>query len=285
MDIDINNIAQKISSEGYTTIPNVFDQNTIENELYFLNHKFIKGEQSQFPVFLKQILTKAIKFDFKKIKHSFDLKKISQNLNLKGISDQVLQSKSELHMIDSYYSERSNEDIITWHNDIGISEKNIDTDKGRKSFYEASEATIRGKKTSVSPRGLKFFIYLTNVESENGALAIIPSSNQIVKTVTTLILEKKIPLSPFWNLKDLRNLIENKNMKNLISERLDHKKVDAFLSQTEFINGKSKNTQVFDIEMKKGSMIIFDELCVHRGSAPKKNNRIVLRYLYRKKLY
>ena len=73
-------------------------------------------------------------------------------------------------------------------------------------------------------------------------------------------------------------------MKNLISERLDHKKVDAFLSQTEFINGKSKNTQVFDIEMKKGSMIIFDELCTS-WLCTKKNNRIVLRYLYRKKLY
>ena len=146
MDIDINNIAQKISSEGYTTIPNVFDQNTIENELYFLNHKFIKGGTKSISVFLKQILTKAIKFDFKKIKHSFDLKKISQNLNLKGISDQVLQSKSELHMIDSYYSERSNDDIITWHNDIGISEKILTLIKGENLSMRLQRQLLEVKK-------------------------------------------------------------------------------------------------------------------------------------------
>ena len=139
------------------------------------------------------------------------------------------------------------------------------------------------KKTNVSSRGLKFFIYLTDVQSENGALAIIPFSNQIVKTVTALILENKISLTPFWNLSDLRKLVEKKNNKNLIYEKLGQEKVDTFIKQTEFINNK-KNTTEFDIEMKKGSMIIFDELCVHRGSAPKNSDRLVIRYLYRKKL-
>ena len=35
--------------------------------------------------------------------------------------------------------------------------------------------------------------------------------------------------------------------------------------------------------MKKGGAVIFDELSVHRGSKPTKNDRVVLRYLFNKK--
>ena len=36
--------------------------------------------------------------------------------------------------------------------------------------------------------------------------------------------------------------------------------------------------------MHKGGTVLFDELCVHRGSQPSKNNRIVLRFLLQRKL-
>lgn len=283
MDLNIGEIAKNISQYGYTKIPDIFDQESLKRNFDFLNQNFQKGDDGQFPVFAKQIFLKALKFDFKKIKNSIELKKISNSLKFKNISDEVNKSSSELHMIDSYYSKKSNEDIITWHNDIGIREENFNTHKGRELFYNCSKSTILNEKTNVSSRGLKFFIYLTDVQSENGALAIIPFSNQIVKTVTALILENKIPLTPYWSLSDLRTLVDKKNNKTLIYEKLGEEKVDAFIQQTEFINNK-KNTTDFDIEMKKGSMIIFDELCVHRGSAPKKSDRLVIRYLFRKKL-
>lgn len=283
MDLNISEIAKNISRCGYATIQDVFDSESLKRNFSFLKQNFQKGQEGQFPVFTKQIFSKVLKFDFKKIKQSIELKKISNNLKFKNISDEVIKSPSELHMIDSYFSKKSDQDIITWHNDIGISEKNFNSQSGRELFYNASKSTILNKKTKVSSRGLKFFIYLTDVQSENGALAIVPFSNQIVRTVTALILEKKIPLTPFWNLSDLRILVENKKNKILIYERLGKESVDTFIKQTEFINYK-KNIIDFDIEMKKGSMIIFDELCVHRGSAPKKNDRLVLRYLFRKKL-
>ena len=59
--------------------------------------------------------------------------------------------------------------------------------------------------------------------------------------------------------------------------------LELFLTQSEFIDWKQQDTNDFDIEMKKGGLIIFDELCFHRGSAPKKNSRLVLRYLFKKK--
>ena len=59
--------------------------------------------------------------------------------------------------------------------------------------------------------------------------------------------------------------------------------VEKFLMNSNFINQQDKDSKNYDLEMNKGGVVIFDELCVHRGSAPKKNSRIVLRYLYRKR--
>ena len=36
--------------------------------------------------------------------------------------------------------------------------------------------------------------------------------------------------------------------------------------------------------MNKGGAVIFDELAVHRGSAPNKHGRLILRYLYHRKI-
>ena len=58
--------------------------------------------------------------------------------------------------------------------------------------------------------------------------------------------------------------------------------MDNFLKNSSFAETGNGNSFKYDLEMKKGSTVIFDELCVHRGSAPKLNSRIVLRYFYRK---
>ena len=45
------------------------------------------------------------------------------------------------------------------------------------------------------------------------------------------------------------------------------------------------DTKSFDITLKKGGMIIFDEFGFHRGSCPALTDRVVLRFLYRPKNY
>ena len=65
---------------------------------------------------------------------------------------------------------------------------------------------------------------------------------------------------------------------------MEERELESFLEYSKFIEGSNKDTHDFDCEMKKNSVVIFDELTVHRGSAPCKNDRLVLRYLYRKKL-
>ena len=113
---------------------------------------------------------------------------------------------------------------------------------------------------------------MTDVQSDNGALAVIPFSNRIVRTLTNFILDKKIELKPYWNLKSLRDLIIEEKNKSLITSKLGPDIVNTFLNNTNFINEKKMDSHSFDLEMKKGSAVIFDELCVHRGSAPKKNS-------------
>lgn len=276
MKLNLQNIHSEISQKGFYTINNAIDLNNLD----FLDHRYKKGQLS-YPVSFKEYLIKLFKLDFKILKQSFQLQKIADNLALKDISDLYYKSDSKIRMIDSYFNEKSNSDIISWHNDLGINDKNFKTPQGKEFFYKNLELTIFNMRGPA--KGLKFFIYLTDVESENGSLAIIPFSHQIVRAIGTLIMEKKISLSPFWHLKDLKNLIENEKVKNLIIEKLGKEIVENFLFHTKFIDDQKSDTNHFDIEMKKGGMIIFDELSIHRGSAPKKNDRLVLRYLFQKK--
>ena len=278
MDNNINYIANQVKDKGYLSINNFLKNENLSVLDKILNHKKPKGKESSFPVFYKQYLVKFLKVDFESIKKSFILKKIAKKLELKSIAEKIFESDVELHQIDSYYSEKSEKEILTWHNDIGLKSEN-----SHKDFYDESKATIKNAKNKVSARGIKFFIYLTDVQSDNGCLGVIPYSNKIVKELTSLILEKKIYLKPYWNLKDLRNLVADRKNKKLISQKLGEKLVDDFLKNSNFIENENGNSFKYDLEMKKGSIVIFDELCVHRGSAPRLNSRIVLRYFYRKK--
>ena len=278
MTNDITKISNKIKNNGFISINNFLEKKNLNLAEEALNQKSIKGKDSNYPVFTKQYLIKLLKMDFKILKNSFILKNIAKNLKLKDIAEKVFDCEAELHMIDSYYSEKSNENIITWHNDIGLRKDSL-----VENFYNESKATLTNQKNKVSARGIKFFIYMTDVQSDNGALAVIPFSNRIVRTLTNFILEKKIELKPYWNLKSLRDLIVEEKNKSLITSKLGSDLVNTFLNNTNFINEKNKDSHSFDLEMKKGSAVIFDELCVHRGSAPKKNSRTVLRFLYRKK--
>lgn len=278
MNNDTNYIANQVKDKGFLSINNFLGSENLSAIDKILNHKKLKGKESSFPVFYKQYLVKFLKADFKSIKKSFILKRVAKTLELKSIAEKIFDSDVELHQIDSYYSEKSEKDILTWHNDIGLK-----GEKFQKWFYDESKATIKNSKNKVSARGIKFFIYLTDVQSDNGCLGVIPYSNKIVKELTSLILENKIDLKPYWNLKDLRNLVADSKNKKLISQKLGEELVDDFLKNSSFIENENGNSFKYDLEMKKGSTVIFDELCVHRGSAPKLNSRIVLRYFYRKK--
>ena len=132
--------------------------------------------------------------------------------------------------------------------------------------------------------GIKFFIYITDVKSNDGALGIIPYSHKIVYALTNLILEKKINLKPYWKLKDLRNIILQEDNKKHFLHYIDKNELEKFIEHTKFVDTSTEETLNFDFAMSKNSAVIFDEMAVHIGSAPTQNDRLVLRYLYRRKL-
>lgn len=279
----INQISKTILNTGVTSIPKFLNETEVEKIKNFVGKPKKGSKEGNYPITISQLLAKIFKFEFKKLSNTFFLLKIAKKFHFKEIAAKALDSKDvDLQMIDCYYNERSPENIISWHNDIGC--KNLDDKKYLKEFHEAVKSTFFDIKTETSPRGIKFFLYLTDVQKSNGSLAIIPYSNQIIKTLCTLIADNKIELKKFWSLKNLREFINDIKVRKLMEEKIGKEKIDTFLNETNFIISEKKDTEKYDLELDQGGLVIFDELCVHRGSAPQKTSRLVLRFIYRKKL-
>jgi len=266
-EINLEKISSQVKELGVTSIGGFLKPEQFELANSILkNIRAPKGDwEGYFPVLFKNIAMKLIKFEFDIIKKSFLLKKIANDLQLKKIAERAFDHKVELHMIDSYYSEKSEENIIEWHNDIGW-----------KYLKEK-------KNMNLNTASIKFFIYMTDVQCSNGSLAYIPNSHHIVRAITSLMVDGKIEFKLYWKLEDLRNLLLKKHIKDLIINKIGNEKIDAFLEDSKFIIENKKDTYKFDFEMDKGGVVIFDALGVHRGSMPSKNSRLVLRYHYRKK--
>tara|TARA_B100001248_G_C27382056_1_gene457536 strand:+ start:903 stop:1748 length:846 start_codon:yes stop_codon:yes gene_type:complete len=279
MEVSIDKISEEIKEKGVVSINNLLNKKELEDILYFVKKPLKGSSQSYYPTNFRQYLTKFLKLDFKKINNSLYLKRLANKLNFKKISEISFGSKAELQMIDCYHNKQSNKQILSWHNDIGIYDNQ--NPKALKTFYEAADATFI-KKTSGSARGIKFFINLTDVKSDNGSLAVIPYSAKIVKCISKLILSKKINPVSFWSLKNLRDLVAQKSVQSLLYDQIQEEKILKFLQYTKFIENDTPDTSEFDFNLKKGGAVIFDELSVHRGSAPSKTDRIVLRFVYKK---
>ena len=94
------------------------------------------------------------------------------------IANEIFGRESHLRFIDGYYSKKSEKEIIPWHVD---------------QAYQGDE---KKSKNFVNPDHyfLKFFIYLTDVKSENGCTSYIPKSHKIAYALRKGIFENKIEL-------------------------------------------------------------------------------------------
>lgn len=273
----INEISNKVKDKGVFLKKNFFDRedlSIIENSLLEL----VKKEKKiYFPIKFHQFIIKLLKFEYKKFATSKKLIDVSNKLKLKTIASNILGREAYLETLDCYLSKKSNNQILEWHNDIGYNPFT----RSKKDFYDEARATMMENIKGHS-RGVKFFVYLTNVKSNNGALGVIPFSHKIVTALTKLVVHDEVDLKPYWKLKDLREFLASKNVRDKITESVNIDQFNKFINFSKFID-LEKDTHDFDYQAEKNSGIIFNELCVHRGSAPTKNDRLVLRYLYRKK--
>ena len=272
-EVIIKKVSEKVKKFGVATIQNFLNLANLE-----LIDRTISGVKTKsvgkgdyrgiYPIGLKSKSIKIIKFEFNQIRIASILKKIAEELKLRQIAEKIFNTSVQLHMIDSYYSEKSDKNIIDWHCDMSHS--------GSRS--------LNFKEHNLNRASIKFFFYMTDVQSSNGCLAYIPYSHHVVKALFLLIRDKKIEYKPYWQLEDLRRQVLKSPTKDLIENFIGVEKLNIFLNNSKFIEGQKKDTFEFDLQMNKGSVIIFDEFGVHRGSMPSKNSRLVLRFFYRKKI-
>ena len=261
----INEIKKSVNDNGIYVINNFINEQEINLlKKAILENSFSKfdNKENRFIVNYKDLIKNF--FNFKLIKKSIIFNKIGFKYKFKYITNEILNCKTELRTIDAYVSKISKEPVIDWHVDQAYSGK-IDI----KNYVHPDFASI------------KFFIYLTDVDIDNGCLGYIPSSNKICYFLKKGIRNKDLMYSPYWKLNDLRNKIIEKDTYKYLINNINKNSIDRFIEDTSFIV-KEGDTKKFDLKLEKGSLIIFDESGVHRGSSPSKNDRVICRYLYRR---
>lgn len=260
-------IIRNINQNGIAKVENFLDKDNLNFvEEILSNQKSLKNSEDAFLYRSKGnfFLKKLLYFKFFKLAKCFKMKNLSKKLKLKELSHKINGGQTKLVSIDSYYSEKSSKKVIDWHVDQAYSGK-------------LNPTRILNPDHTV----IKFFVYLTDVGSDNGCLAYIPGSNKILYYLKLGIFNKDIKYKPYWRLEDLRNLIQEDEYKKYLETKIENDSIKTFLNQSEFITNDAHDTKKYDYELKKGDALIFDEGGVHRGSAPEKNDRLVLRFVYK----
>ena len=91
---------------------------------------------------------------------------------------------------------------------------------------------------------------------------------------------KKIKYEPYWKLKDLVIFIQKENIKKYLIEFISLNTYEDFLENSKFILDQH-DTFKFDLNHKKGDLLIFDETVVHRAAESKKTSRSIIRLFFK----
>ena len=163
------------------------DLNFVEKIL--IKKKHIKGKKDSFLFRSKGnfFLQKILNFEWLGIVDSLQLLNLAKKLNLNELSEKMLGKKAKLKYIDSYFSEISKEKILDWHVDQAYT-----GDLNPKKYVNPDHAS------------LKFFIYLTDVGTNDGCLGYVPESHKILYYLKLGIFNGEIKYKPYWKLKDLQ---------------------------------------------------------------------------------
>ena len=260
-EVDLKNL----NDNGFIIKKNVLNNlevNKIKKTI--LKNKTGKGgNETYYPVNIKQLTIKLLKLDFKKFLSAIFFLKIKKKLELDKTASIFFGEQAKLTMLDGYHNPISNNEILPWHSDQAYSGKlNVEKINSPDLFY------------------FKFFFYLTNVSPNNGCTSYIPGSHRITYAVRSCLFEKKIRYQPFWSIKDLVKIINKKENYNEIRQKLSSEcELTTFLTNAEKCISNNLCSD-YDFYAEPGDVIIFNEGGVHRGSNPTKNERVVLRYLF-----
>lgn len=127
---------------------------------------------------------------------------------------------------------------------------------------------------------LKFFIYLNDIDSTNGAFAYIPQSHRLVVAIRECIYNRAIPFHETSEVDELRAACSSPQVLNAVLKMIPQQDIDDFLSATETLIGETEATHEHDLIGPAGTLLIFDDRGLHRGGIPKSSSRSILRYNY-----
>jgi len=126
---------------------------------------------------------------------------------------------------------------------------------------------------------MKFFIYLNDVDSNNGAFAYLRGSHRLVLAIREGIHSRSIPYCKTYGIEDLKAACGDPVVRNQILNRLSQQDIDDFFAATEPI-ARTGDTDVYDLTGAAGTLVVFDDRGLHRGGIPRTAPRSVLRYNY-----
>jgi ectoine hydroxylase-related dioxygenase (phytanoyl-CoA dioxygenase family) len=260
-------IIQEVQKNGISECQEFLNKEQFEDlKKILINNKNAKGTKNSFFYRSKGnfLLRKLFNFELTNFLDCLKLMNLSKDLKLNQLSSEICGRKTKLVSIDSYFSEVSSSKVLDWHVDQGYS-GNLKP----KQFLNPDHCA------------LKYFIYLTDVSSNNGCLGYIPGSHKILYFLKLGILNDKIKYKPYWKLNDLRNIVQDNYYRNYLETKIKKELIDSFLEQSSFIINSPHDTQKYDFALKKNSALIFDEGGVHRGAETLKTSRLIVRFIYK----
>ena len=121
----------------------------------------------------------------------------------------------------------------------------------------------------------------------NGCLGYIPRSHIIAFALKKGIYEGTLKYTPYWSLNQFRETILINENYTYIKKTVNENILNEFLKNTEtsiFMELKEEFDLKYNFEpIKAGSAIIFNDSGAHRGSKTLVNERLILRFFFRKK--
>ena len=203
---------------------------------------------------------KLLKLNFSRFEEEKYILNLCKNKKLQEDSQKYFNCETKLVMVDAYFSKKNNDPILGWHQDVS----------GNHNVHPNNFS-------------LKFFIYLSKVGSDNGCMSYIQGSHLICDAIRWGIYERKMEFGEYRDLDNFRNFITIKKNYNFLKNYLSQKIIDNFLDKTAVCSDSAEHEM--DYSANPGDAIIFNEKGLHRGSAPKLNDRMVLRYHFKEKKY
>ena len=230
--------------------------------------------------FILRKLIGIIKFSWKSVIKYYLIHIIEKEIPIRKLVKNYFKSKNSSLTkidIDCYLNKPSNRPVINWHRDGALRK-----DSEKKNLKKFNTDTIK-LFLFLDPNEDKFVVKkdITKYPS----LAVVPACSDAVRCIDYLIINKKIPgtgnnhtleemkKNSEYILSKSNELISNKNFQDL----------ENFLNQINVLENISENK--FDIEGKPSKMILFDDRNLHRGSPTGKNYRMVLRLMFRSKIF